>query len=56
LLAAISPYQIDDIVINSYRQFNQKDEALLATLSWVSFIAAMRISKWFGRSFAPLLN
>jgi AhpD family alkylhydroperoxidase len=56
LLAAISPYQIDDTIIDSYRQFNQKDEALLATLSWASFIAAIRISKWLSKPFTPVLK
>jgi len=52
LLTAISPYQIDDTIIDSYRQFNQRDEALLATLSWASFITAIRISKWLSKPFS----
>lgn len=48
LLTAISPYQVDEKVINSYREFNSKDEALLATLSWASYSAAMRVGKWLG--------
>ena len=52
LLTAISPYQIDDEIINSYKQFNPEDEALLSTLSWASFVTAIRIGKWLGKPFA----
>jgi hypothetical protein len=51
LLTAISPYQIDDETINSYKQFNPEDEALLSTLSWASFVTAIRIGKWLGKPF-----
>ena len=51
LLSAISPYQIDERVIGSYREFNSKDEALLATLSWASYSAAMGVGKWLGDPF-----
>ena len=51
LLMAISPYQIDDKIIDSYREFNPKDEALLATLSWASFVTAIRMGKWLGEPF-----
>lgn len=51
LLTAISPYQIDDETINSYRQFNPEDEALLSTLSWASFVTAIRIGKWLSKPF-----
>ncbi len=52
LLTAISPYQIDDEIIGSYREFNSNDEALLGTLSWASFLAARRIGKWLGDPFS----
>ena len=51
LLTAISPYQIDDETINSYKQFNPEDEALLSTLSWASFVTAIRIGKWLSKPF-----
>ena len=51
LLAALSPYQIDDQIINSYKQFNPEDSALLATLSWASFATATRIGKWLSKPF-----
>ena len=51
LLTAISPYQVDERVIGSYREFNSDDEALLATLSWASYSAAMRVGKWLGDPF-----
>ena len=54
LLAAISPYQIDSKIISSYRQFNPEDEALLAALSWASFITAIRIGKWLSKPFCKL--
>ena len=52
LLTAISPYQIDNKTINSYRQFNSEDVALLATLSWTSFVTAIRIGKWLSKPFS----
>ncbi len=52
LLTAISPYQIDDEIIGSYREFNSNDEALLGTLSWASFLAAGRIGKWLDDPFS----
>ncbi len=52
LLTAISPYQIDEKIISSYREFNANNEALLGTLSWASFLAATRIGKWLGDPFS----
>ena len=51
LLCAISPYQIDEKIIISYRQSNSTDEALLTALSWASFTTAMHIGNWLGKSF-----
>lgn len=51
LLVALSPYQVDGQIINSYKEFNPEDEALLTTISWASFATATKIGKWLGKPF-----
>ena len=51
LLVALSPYQVDGQIINSYKEINPKDEALLATISWTSFATATRIGEWLSKPY-----
>ena len=46
LLTAIAPYQIDEIVIQRFRDHFPKDDQLISALAWSSFIAARKIGTW----------
>lgn len=46
LLTALAPHQIDESVVNNYRQYGPADRRLLALLSWSSAQAARRIGAW----------
>ncbi len=46
LLVALSPYQVDDNVINNFRVIHADDRSLLYVTSWASFIAVQRINDW----------
>ena len=56
LLAALSPYQVDGQIIDSFSKFNPEDAALLAALSWASFVTVIRISKWLSKPFYAQLK
>jgi hypothetical protein len=46
LLTAIAPYQIDEIVIQRFRDYYPNDDELIAALAWSSFAAARKIGTW----------
>jgi hypothetical protein len=48
LLTALASFQIDEDVVDSFRQRSPTDEALLATVGWASFAAARRVGTWLG--------
>lgn len=46
LLVAIAPYQIDENIIERFRDIQPADADLLAAVSWASFTATRRIAGW----------
>jgi hypothetical protein len=48
LLTAFASFQIDDGVVDSFRQRYPSDEALLVTVGWAAFAAARRVGTWLG--------
>lgn len=46
LLTAIAPYQVDEVVIQKFRDYYTKDDELVGALAWSSFTAARRIGTW----------
>ena len=46
LLTALASYQVDEQVIDEYRQHFPSDGQLIAATSWASFAATRRISSW----------
>jgi AhpD family alkylhydroperoxidase len=48
LLTALASFQIDDGVVELFRQQSPSDEALLATVGWAAFAAARRVGTWLG--------
>jgi AhpD family alkylhydroperoxidase len=46
LLVAFAPYQIDEEIIEGFRDRQPADTDLLAAVSWASFIATRRIAGW----------
>jgi len=46
LLTAIAPYQIDELVIQRFRDHYSKDDELVGALAWSSFTAARKIGTW----------
>lgn len=46
LLAALAPDQIDVALIGAFREHEGSDTALLATMAWPSWVAALRIGGW----------
>jgi len=46
LLVALSPYQVDDYVINNFCAIHAGDRRLLHVASWASYLAAQRVSDW----------
>lgn len=47
LLTALASYQIDQSVIDGFRREQAGDEALIATTSWASMMAARQVGSWF---------
>jgi hypothetical protein len=46
LLTAIAPYQVDEEVIQRFRDYYPKDDELVGALAWSSFTAARKIGTW----------
>jgi AhpD family alkylhydroperoxidase len=46
LLTAIAPYQVDEVVIQRFRDYYPKDDELVGALAWSSFTAARKIGTW----------
>jgi alkylhydroperoxidase family enzyme len=46
LLTALSPSQMSDEVINTFRTHHSEDEALVITVAWAAFTASRRIAGW----------
>ena len=46
LLGAISPHQIDESIINTFRRIFPTDEQLITVLGWANYMAARRVSSW----------
>lgn len=46
LLAALASFQIDNDVVESFRERSPSDEALLGTVGWAAFTAARRVGTW----------
>ncbi len=46
LLTTLAPHQIDDKIIQSFRDSQPSDRDLLGTTAWASFAAAQRIGSW----------
>jgi AhpD family alkylhydroperoxidase len=46
LLTALASYQVDERVINEFRQQHPSDAHLIAATAWASFAAARRVSSW----------
>ena len=46
LLAALASYQVDDGLIDQFRQHFPSDEQLISTASWASYVAARRVAGW----------
>jgi AhpD family alkylhydroperoxidase len=46
LLTALASYQIDEPVIEAFRNEQPGDEALIATTSWASMAAARQVGSW----------
>ena len=46
LLTAIAPYQVDEVVIQRFRDYFPKDDELVGALAWSSFTAARKIGTW----------
>jgi len=49
LLAAFAPYQVDENVIQDYRQVHPDDYSLLITTAWASMAATCAINMWVTR-------
>jgi hypothetical protein len=46
LLVALAPYQLDETVIQGFREHYPSDSSLLAAAAWASFTATRRIADW----------
>jgi hypothetical protein len=46
LLTALTPYQVDEGVVNAFTTHIIEDDRLIGALAWGSFIAARRIGTW----------
>jgi len=46
LLTALTPYQVDEGVVNAFTTHITGDDRLIGALAWGSFTAAQRIGKW----------
>jgi AhpD family alkylhydroperoxidase len=46
LLAALSPYEVDEGIVLAFRVHFPEDDRLLGTLAWASFTAARSIGSW----------
>jgi AhpD family alkylhydroperoxidase len=46
LLAALAPYQIDDRLIDAYREQGADDARVVGTVAWASFVTARRVAEW----------
>jgi AhpD family alkylhydroperoxidase len=46
LLTALASHQVDESVVDAFRQRAPEDRQLLALLSWASWLAAVRVGSW----------
>jgi hypothetical protein len=46
MLAAVTPWQVDERRILIFRKYFPEERVLLSTLAWGSFTAARRIGTW----------
>ncbi|WNQ12843.1 carboxymuconolactone decarboxylase family protein [Paenibacillus aurantius] len=46
LLTAVTPYQVDDELIQAFRSAYPEDRQLLSALSWASFSSACTVGSW----------
>lgn len=46
LLAALASYQVDEQVVEAFRQNDASDRALINITGWASYMAALRIGGW----------